>query len=608
MHWLQSAAARAGLGSLETLSLPPNIPLAEGWERAARAVGMAPSELARILAGALRLAPADLYAAEPPAHPLIPEKLARKFHVFPLREDNRTITVATADPTDLDAEQALSFATGRRIIFELAAPSEITDALNAAFSVERAVEVLLSKVGADADADAVRLVEETTPEEISQRDVDSAPIVKLTNLMLSDAVQQGASDIHVEPGSHRGGLVRFRIDGVMRQYMELPPSAVTRIVSRIKVLAKLDIADRMRPQDGRARIQVQNKGYDLRISTVPTQEAEKAVVRILRSDTLRSLDEMRLTPPELLRFRQLLSFREGLVVVTGPTGSGKTTTLYAAVREIANGEVNVMTVEDPVEYQFPGITQIQVDVRKGVTFASALRSVLRQDPDVILVGEIRDAETAQIAAQAALTGHLVLATMHTNDAMSAVTRLAELGLDRATIAATLRGSVAQRLVRRVCAECCQTVTAPLFLDEERLAELYGAMPTVRAVGCRRCAGTGYSGRLPVVEVGLVTPSLGEAIVAGASSGALQRTATEQGMWPMRNVALERVGSGETTLQEVDRVLGDVPNDEASHRDALSRASSPLSLAQMFEPKGPEPVVRERRQRGDRRRGSRRREG
>jgi type II secretory ATPase GspE/PulE/Tfp pilus assembly ATPase PilB-like protein len=490
MHWLQSAAARAGIGGLETLSLPPNASIAEVWERSARAVGMGPSELARILAGTLRLAPADLYAAEPPAHPLIPEKLARKFHVFPLREDNRTITVATADPTDLDAEQALSFATGRRIVFELAAPSEISDALNAAFSVERAVEVLLSKVGADANADAVRLVEETTPEEISLRDVDSAPIVKLTNLMLSDAVQQGASDIHVEPGSHRGGLVRFRIDGVMRQYMELPPSAVTRIVSRIKVLAKLDIADRMRPQDGRARIQVQDKAYDLRISTVPTQEAEKAVVRILRSDTLRSLDEMRLTPPELLRFRQLLSFREGLVVVTGPTGSGKTTTLYAAVREIANGEVNVMTVEDPVEYQFPGITQIQVDAKKGVTFASALRSVLRQDPDVILVGEIRDAETAQIAAQAALTGHLVLATMHTNDAMSAVTRLVELGLDRATIAATLRGSVAQRLVRRVCADCVQTVEAPLFLDEDRLSELYGAMPTVRAVGCRRCARAG----------------------------------------------------------------------------------------------------------------------
>ncbi|MDB4899484.1 MAG: ral secretory pathway protein, partial [Gemmatimonadetes bacterium] len=271
MHWLASAATRADLPGIEALSLPSNVPLAEGWEATARAAGMQQRELAGHLAAALRLAAADLDNADPPAHPLISEKLARKHHVFPLRVDNRTLTVATADPTDLDAEQALSFATGRRIVFELASPSDILDAINAAFSVERAVEQLLSKVGADATADAVRLVEETAPEEISQREVDAAPIVKLTNLMLSDAVQQGASDIHVEPGSSRGGLVRFRIDGVMRQYMELPPSAVTRIVSRIKVLAKLDIADRLRPQDGRARIQVQDKAYDLRISTVPTQ-------------------------------------------------------------------------------------------------------------------------------------------------------------------------------------------------------------------------------------------------------------------------------------------------------------------------------------------------
>jgi type II secretory ATPase GspE/PulE/Tfp pilus assembly ATPase PilB-like protein len=363
----------------------------------------------------------------------------------------------------------------------------------------------------------------------------------------------------------------------------------------------------MRPQDGRARISVANKSYDLRISTVPTQEAEKAVIRILRSDTLRSLDEMRLTPPELMRFRQLLSFREGLVVVTGPTGSGKTTTLYAAVREIATGEVNVMTVEDPVEYQFAGITQIQVDVKKGITFASALRSVLRQDPDVILVGEIRDSETAQIASQAALTGHLVLATLHTNDAMSTVTRLTELGLDRATVAATLRGAVAQRLVRRVCAECSSAVSAPLFLDEERLQEHYAQAPVVRAVGCRRCAGTGYLGRLPVVEVALMTPSLSEQIVSGASASTLQRVAGEQGMWPMRNVALERAAAGETTLQEVDRVLGEMPTEDTGNRDGSSRSSGSFDIG-LFNAKEPEPIVRERRSLGDRRRGPRRRDG
>ena len=600
MHWLQSAAARADIPGIDALALPFNTPAAEGWERASRASNLTPRELASRVASVLRLRVANLDEVQASARALVPEKLARKHHVLPLRADDRSVTVATSDPMDIDAEQALSFATGRRIVFELAAHSEIGDALNATFSVERAVEQLLNKVGADADADAVRLVEETHPEEVSQRDVDSAPIVKLTNLLLSDAVMQGASDIHVEPGAARGGMVRFRIDGVMRQYMELPPSAVTRIVSRIKVLAKLDIADRMRPQDGRARIQVADKSYDLRISTVPTQEAEKAVIRILRSDTLRSLDEMRLTPPELLRMRQLLSFREGMVVVTGPTGSGKTTTLYAAVREIANGEVNVMTVEDPVEYQFAGITQIQVDVKKGMTFASALRSVLRQDPDVILVGEIRDAETAKIAAQAAMTGHLVLATLHTNDAMSTVSRLTELGLDRATIAAVLRGAVAQRLVRRVCPECAQPVTAPLFVDEQRLADHYGQEPVVRAVGCRRCAGSGYSGRIPVVEVALLTPTLSEHITDGASAVTLQRVAGEQGMWPMRSVAIERVASGETTLQEVDRVLGEMPVE-----DPAARTSGAVDLS-LVNGRDPEvPYFRERRTMGDRRRGPRR---
>jgi type II secretory ATPase GspE/PulE/Tfp pilus assembly ATPase PilB-like protein len=301
--------------------------------------------------------------------------------------------------------------------------------------------------------------------------------------------------------------------------------------------------------------------------------------------------------------RQLLSFREGLVVVTGPTGSGKTTTLYAAVREIATGEVNVMTVEDPVEYQFPGITQIQVDVRKGMTFASALRSVLRQDPDVILVGEIRDAETAQIAAQAALTGHLVLATLHTSDAMSTVTRLAELGLDRATISAVLRGAVAQRLVRRVCPECVQPASAPLFVDEQRLADHYGQEPSVRAVGCRRCSGTGYHGRLPVVEVALITPTLSEHIVEGSSAVTLQRVAGEQGMWPMRSVALERAAAGETTLQEVDRVLGEMPTEDAA-RDGIGRISGGVDLT-LFESRDHDTFTRERRNMGDRRRGPRR---
>ncbi len=604
MHWLLRAGARAQLSGLAGLNLAVDTSPAVSWDAIERAANLPTRELVVRLASALRMSPADLASVEPPARPLIPEKLARKHHVFPIRQDDRALHVATADPNDFRAEQEISFASGKRVVFELATHAEIAEALSAAFSMERAVEALLNKVGS-AEADALRLVEEAAPEEVSQRDVEAAPIVKLTNLILVDAVGQGASDIHIEPGSARGGVVRFRIDGVMRQYMELPPSAVTRIVSRIKVLAKLDIADRLRPQDGRARIQVGEKGFDLRISTVPTHDAEKAVVRILRGDTLKSLDEMRLPPPENLRLRQLLSYREGLILVTGPTGSGKTTTLYAALREIANGEVNVMTVEDPVEYELAGVTQMQVETKKGVTFATALRSILRQDPDVILVGEIRDGETAAVAAQAALTGHLVLATLHTNDAMGTVARLLELGLDRATIAATLRGAVAQRLIRRICSECAKPIIGPLYADEERLSEQYDTTPSMRAVGCKRCMNTGYSGRLPVVEVAVMTQSLADQLVGGASANQLQRAAVAQGMWPMRNVALDRVTNGDTTLHEVERVLGDSSREEgATARDGRDTLADPVPVMAFMDP--PTPVVsRERRHQSDRRRGGRR---
>src|SRR5438552_8354742 len=312
------------------------------------------------------------------------------------------------------------------------------------------------------------------------------------------------------------------------------------IVSRINVLGKLDIADRIRPQDGRSRVAVDGRYIDLRIATICTRDAEKAVIRILRPENTRKLDEIGITPRELARLRQLLNCRDGIVIVTGPTGSGKTTTLYSAIREIATGELNISTVEDPVEYELAGITQIQVDNKRGVTFASSLRALLRQDPDVIFIGEIRDSETAQIAAQAAMTGHLVLATMHTNDAMSTIARLQDLGLDRQTIATTLRGTLAQRLIRRVCPDCAQPLIGSLTEEEEMLGARYGVLPLSRAVGCRRCGNTGYRGRLPIVEVSVITPTIADMIAAGASTHALQRAAIAQGMSPLRDVAVARV--------------------------------------------------------------------
>jgi type IV pilus assembly protein PilB len=558
MHWLAAAASRAGMKGADVLVIPGDISLIDSWEIASRTLGVSPPDLAKTLAPTFGLAEADFEKAESRALSLLPERIARKYHVFPLREDERHLVIATCDPTNIEVEHAIGFAAGRRPIFELATPAAIEEALFNAYSSDRAMDQLLSSVDEQV-ADAVRIVEELEPEAVAAAEVESAPVVKLTNLILRDAIVQGASDIHIEPGA-KGGTVRYRVDGVMRQYMHLPMVALNRVVSRIKVLGKLDIADRLRPQDGRSRVAVDGRYVDLRISTVATRDAEKAVIRILRPENTKKLDDIGITPRELARLRQLLNCRDGIVIVTGPTGSGKTTTLYSAIREIATGEVNISTVEDPVEYELPGITQIQVDPKRGVTFANSLRALLRQDPDVIFVGEIRDNETAQIAAQAAMTGHLVLATLHTNDAMSTITRLVDLGLDRQTIASTLRGTLAQRLIRRVCTDCAQPLIGSLTEEEESLGARYGVLPLSRAVGCKRCGNTGYKGRLPLIEVAVITPALGDMIAGGATAHALQRAAVAQGMAPMRDVAIARVRRGETTLQEVERVIGDQIED------------------------------------------------
>jgi type II secretory ATPase GspE/PulE/Tfp pilus assembly ATPase PilB-like protein len=559
MHWLEGAVARAGLAGASSLSIPGDVGNVEAWEIAARTLGLAPADLAARIASQFGLRVAEFERTDPRALALLPERLARRYHVFPLREDDRHIYVATADPTDIEVEHAIGFASGRRPVFELAPPNLIEDALLSGYSADRMVENLLTTVDSQI-SDAVRVVDELEPEAVDISEVETGPVVKLTNLILRDAVMHGVSDVHIEPGP-KGGSVRFRIDGVMRQHMHLPMAALNRVVSRIKVLARMDIANRLVAQDGRAKVAIEGRNYDLRISTVPTRDAEKAVIRVLRPESARKLEEVGITPRELARLRQLLACRDGIVIVTGPTGSGKTTTLYSAIKEIATGHVNIMTVEDPIEYELPGITQIQVETKRGVTFANSLRAILRQDPDVIFVGEIRDLETAEVAAQAAMTGHLVLATLHTNDSMSAVTRLADLGLDRQTIATCLRGCLAQRLVRRVCPDCAQPLLGSLTEEEDRLAAQFGVLPLSRAAGCKRCGNTGYRGRLPLIEVAIVTPSIADMIATGATAQQLQRAAIAAGMAPLRDVAVARVRRGETTLQEIERVLGDQLEDD-----------------------------------------------
>ena len=554
VHWLVRIAERAGLGERERPEIAAGSAAPEAWTEVTRAYQLSDADLAKLVADYFRLEVADFASADPNAALLIPETMARKHRVFPIAEDDRNFVVATCDPTNVEAERALGFSTGRTPTFVVAAPGQIQDALDERYSPERAVETLLGGLTEDVGEDAVRLVEEMGPEPSSEDDASAPPGVKLTNLSIRDAISAGASDVHIEPG-RRLGAVRYRVDGVLRKHMDLPMAALNRIISRVKVLAKLDIADRLRPQDGKARVQVKSRGYDLRVSTIPAGGAEKCVIRVLDSSSSLSLDDLDIPKPELERLRDLLTNRDGIVVVTGPTGSGKTTTLYGALRELADGRVNIMTVEDPIEYELAGITQTQVQAKQGMTFASALRAMLRQDPDVILVGEIRDKETAVTAAQAAMTGHLVLTTVHANDAVSSVARLADMGLQYGTIAQTMRGAIAQRLLRRVCITCAEPVRGQLTPDEQRLTERHGMEPVVRAVGCTDCGFTGYRGRLPVNEVLISSPRFQQAIEQRKGWSTLARVAAQGGMRSLHEVGLEWVTQGKTTLVEVERVLG-----------------------------------------------------
>jgi type II secretory ATPase GspE/PulE/Tfp pilus assembly ATPase PilB-like protein/CheY-like chemotaxis protein len=553
-HWILGVAERAALGAAADLDLPRSTPAPAAWAAVAAAAGISQNELAGHVAAHFRLAVANLGTAENRALRLVPDAFARRHFVLPLRDTDRDLVVATCDPTDLEAEQGLGFASGRATVFEVAAPEGLAAAIDRHYSPNRVVASLLEGL-TDKGDDLVRLVEEDQTEEVAMEDVEAEPVVRLTSLVLRDAVVQRASDIHFEPGRD-GGRIRFRVDGVMRKHMQLPMPALNRVMSRIKIMGRLDIADRLRPQDGKARIVVEDREYDLRISTVPTREAEKAVIRVLDTGGGKVLTDVSMADHELGRFRQLLGNRDGIIVVTGPTGSGKTTTLYAALREISTEEVNIMTVEDPIEYELAGVTQIQVEPKRGVTFASALRAILRQDPDVILVGEIRDLETAEAAVQAAMTGHLVLATLHTNDAVGAIQRLLDLGLERHAIADAVRGVLAQRLVRRLCDACAEPAQDPLPPEEAKLAGRFGVRPTRVAVGCDKCGHSGYRGRVPVAELLVLNEELRELVAEGAPAAAVRDAGRSAGLRLLDEVALGPVEEGITTLAEIARELGD----------------------------------------------------
>jgi type II secretory ATPase GspE/PulE/Tfp pilus assembly ATPase PilB-like protein/8-oxo-dGTP pyrophosphatase MutT (NUDIX family) len=497
----------------------------------------------------------DLGTVSAAALAAVPERWARRFNVLPLSMDDRRLVLAAADAGDIECERVLAFAVGRQVELLPADPAAVARRINEVYRHQPDPPPAAQLPGWQHDAPRLTGLTRLAG---AAHDDTGATVTTLVDELLAQGIAARASDIHIEP-EEDAIAVRHRVDGVLTLVRRLPRALAPALVSRIKIMSSLDIADRLRPQDGRARVGLHGMAVDLRISTLPASHGEKVVVRVLdRRSAVLSLEGIGFHADELQRIHQLLDLREGLVLVTGPTGSGKTTTLYAALARLRARGVNIVTVEDPVEYRLPGIVQVQVNEKAGLTFASALRSIMRQDPDVLLIGEIRDRETAEIAIQASLTGHLVLSTLHTNDAASAVTRLVDIGVAPYKIATALKGVVAQRLVRRSCPGAGAT--------QSRVADGGGAgwggvrrpggasVPAPPcAPGCSHCAGTGYRGRLPVSEVLIGTAELELRIAAGDTAERLAQSARAGGMRSMWASGMAHVAAGATTHQEVRRV-------------------------------------------------------
>ncbi|MDI6711740.1 MAG: ATPase, T2SS/T4P/T4SS family [Anaerosomatales bacterium] len=474
----------------------------------------------------------------------IPERLARKRLVIPIAYEDESLVLAMADPLDVEAIDDVRLTTGRNVVPVVATPTQI----------QYAIEKFLAS--ADALQEVVETVRETHEEEDVAPDED-APVVRLVNQIIREAVMDQASDIHIEPGDH-SVRVRYRVDGVLHERMQLPLSVRPGLTSRIKIMADLDISERRRPQDGRIAVSINNRPLDIRVATLPTPAGESIVLRLLNHDVeMHTLGDLGMDQDNLATMQRFLARPWGAVLVSGPTGSGKTTTLYAGLNRINEPTRKIITIEDPIEYRIPGITQMAVNPAIGLTFAALLRTVLRSDPDVVMVGEIRDPETAEIAIRAALTGHLVLSSIHTNDAPSALTRLVDMGVEPYITSSALVGVVAQRLARKLCRKCRkryrvapESALAAGFTEEE----VEAGLRLFRAVGCDECSGTGYRGRIGLFEIMEVTEEIQRLFLREAPADQLRDAAIEAGMRTLRRDALEKVKAGITSLDEVARVV------------------------------------------------------
>ncbi|MDD4915904.1 MAG: type II secretion system ATPase GspE [Methylococcales bacterium] len=495
---------------------------------------------------------ASQYPAESPFADSVSRRFLKFYHAAGLEADDSQVKVAVMDPENEYMLQALKLATGKQIVLQVGQLSEIDAALELQYG--------------EGKSQMDRLVDDLTVEDAGSEDLEhlkdlasEAPIIKMVNFILQKAIESRASDVHIEP-FEQSLKVRLRIDGVLQDIDSPPVASTAAVLSRIKIMAKLNIAERRLPQDGRIKLQMIGKELDLRVSTIPTLFGESVVIRLLdKENAVLDFAALGFAGKQAEQFMEVLSQPHGIILITGPTGSGKSTSLYAALKQLNTSERKIITVEDPVEYQMEGINQIQAKPQIGLTFASALRSIVRQDPDVIMIGEMRDLETAKIAVQSALTGHLVLSTLHTNDAAAGITRLQDMGLEEYLLSSTINGILAQRLVRKLCPHCKQSFPASEPLIEEmqlRRWQPEGEILLHKPVGCPACNGIGYKGRLAIIEFLTMSDSIRKQVMKHEEAYAIQQQAVAEGMQTMYEDGLSKALKGVTTLEEVLRVTTD----------------------------------------------------
>jgi type IV pilus assembly protein PilB len=511
----------------------------------------------------LNVPPINLHriSIPPEVAELLPREISQNYRVLPVSRLENKLFLAMADPLNVLAMDDVKRITRLEVAPMIAAEKSILDKLNSldaaksGGSIEDIIQDAKKRSEADADVDSLEVAKETVEEvNLDQLAASSeeAPVIKLANLILVQAIKDRASDIHIEPFEKTVRL-RYRVDGVLMDATPPPKQMQLALASRLKIMSSLDIAERRLPQDGRMRVRVGGKDFDLRVSIMPTVHGEKIVLRVLdKSNLSASLDKLGLDPDTFQQVKAAVDAPHGLILVTGPTGSGKTTTLYSALNELNNPIYNIVTVEDPVEFQVPGINQVPVKKEIGLTFANALRSILRQDPDIVMIGEIRDTETAEIAVEAALTGHQVLSTMHCNDAPGAIARLDDMGIAPFLISSSVILACAQRLMRRICSHCKEPVIYPakMFQDLTLDPSMFDGVPLYRGRGCDRCKNSGYAGRLAIIEAMTVTDEIRKLIIARANTREIGKTAIGQGMRTLRMVALDRAREGVSTLEQV----------------------------------------------------------